>query len=60
MMRFAERGRVESRRPASVLGLSPGPVCHGIATPGHGTATVARKSSRDRPLSPCRAGGSAA
>jgi hypothetical protein len=56
----AESRRAQPSRPDPALAaLSSQPVCHGIATPSHRTATVACKSSRERPLPPCGAGGSA-
>jgi len=53
----SKRTQLSRPDPAPVASL-PRPVCHGIATPGDGTATVVCKCSREWPLPPSRAGGS--
>jgi hypothetical protein len=59
MTQQAESKRAQLSRPNPAL-VPPwlSTVCHGIATSGHGTATVACKSSRERRPAPYGTGGS--
>ena len=60
MRRRAESQRTQLGGPdLAAIASQHGPVCHGIATPGDGVATVGCKSGRPQLVGPLGAGGSA-